>query len=150
MTVHITGDAELKRKLAKLKDFSGLPPILEQAAKDVQLVAKEYPPKRPLKVSQYWTPKQRRWFFANLRAGTITVPYKRTDVLKDKWTVKGSNKGLTWTVGNNTPYGPLVMGPGEQVEYHSGNWKTTEDIANEEKDNVLAKVKAYIDRLLAG
>ena len=53
-------------------------------------------------------------------------------------------------IGNNTSYGRLVQGPGSQTGYHAATgWKTTEQVADEERETVVEFLRQYIERLLA-
>jgi hypothetical protein len=96
------------------------------------------------------TEKSRRYFFWALREGIITVPYRRTMNLQHRWTVKGMKGGLQQIIGNNAAYGPMVQDPNEQTAYHQKTgWRTTDEVAREETENVLREIKKEVDRLLA-
>ena len=84
--------------------------------------------------------------------------YRRTGTLGRTWvaarphiTVAGHL--LAGRISNATPYGPLVMGPGEQLEIHRGRWRTTDQIVAEhgrEVEPLLAQAGlAMVERIAA-
>ena len=99
--------------------------------------------------------KQRRGFFAKLRSGEIEVPYRRgtspgSERLGQSWTVKARDGGLTQVVGTDTTYGQLVQDRLKQTLYHkTTGWKTTEDVTEQEGNEVVRGVKREIDKALA-
>ena len=123
---------------------------VKAAALYVQGEARRYPPVRRKRVAQYWTAKQRRFFFAALRRGEIDVPYRRglsprSERLMQRWAVSYENGGRTAIVGNNASYAPLVHGlPGQQSLYHAGNWKRIDEIAKATGPRAREIVKTVI------
>ena len=119
----IKGDAELRRKLAKLKDFSFLAPVVEAQAGEVMKVAQTYPPPR---------------------AGST---YIRTGTLRHGWNVESSD--LKATIGNAVSYGPWVQSAEQQTWFHAETgWKTDAQIAEEKRESVLDAIKKAVDRHL--
>lgn len=77
------------------------------------------------------TDRQRRWFFAALADGTISVPYERTGVLASSWLAR--QEGWShWVLENSAPYAHWVVGRGQQAAYHEGHWWTADDVIEEE------------------
>lgn len=75
------------------------------------------------------TAKQRRGFFAKLRKGKITVPYRRTGQLGSKWVVdRGSGQLRMRNTRRGAKY---VHSEKDQAAYHRGNWKTDKGVADE-------------------
>lgn len=73
--------------------------------------------------------KQRRGFFAKLRKGQITVPYRRSGQLGQKWV---ADKGSGQIRMRNTRRGAkYVHSEQEQASYHRGNWKTDKGVADQ-------------------
>lgn len=152
--VRIEGLDELVKKLDNLSQLKTVKAGIKSAAVYIQGVLKEYPAQKSIPLSAvggFKSDKQRRWFFANLKAGKIQVPYKRTKALGHRWTVKTQDQGFTAIVGNNTPYGPLVMEEGKQTQMMKMiGWKTTEKIAGEETrkvtDMVIKSVMAAVNK----
>ena len=110
----------------------------------------EYPGKSAGKMT-FVSDKQRRFFFAALREGTIQVPYRRTGTLGRKWTSKVTftDDDVMGFVGNNTPYAPLVQGFDTQARIHAGNWQTEQDVANESRDEIMGIFADEISRAMA-
>jgi hypothetical protein len=137
-TIELNSFEELARRIEEL-------PLLAleaaEAAMHVALMTlhgelPEYPPRpAPGLASQFWTPRQRRWFFWALRKGMIQVPYRRTETLGRQFTeqVTRDEKSVTGQLGTATPYAPWVVGPdypGEtirgqtmhQARIHQNRW----------------------------
>lgn len=119
----ITGLDDALRKLnipeAEMKAKAG-----KAAALAVIAVAKPYPG-QSRKKQPFASDKSRRYFFAALRSGAITVPYRRTFALQDAWDYTITGDGAD--VVNNHPHAAFTIAPGGK--YHKGNWKTEEQIA---------------------
>lgn len=129
----------LEEVIAKLRGLGRadvlFEPMTKAASHLVDRLAK-YPPQvsRP---QPFKTDKQRRFFFAALRDGRIQVPYRRTGTLGRKWTSDVAADGSQAVVGNNTPYGPLVMGTEKQARYHAqGGWRRVDQVARIEERRV--------------
>lgn len=110
------------------------------------------PSRRP---QPFRSDKSRRYFFAALKEGKINSPYQRgssagSERLGQSWTVEFHNDGLSATVGNDTSYGPLVMGRGTQAAYHRGTWPTVEDIGEQEQAAVERIILYEIERAVGG
>lgn len=102
------------------------------------------PPPLPGQAAKFWTPAQRRFFFAALRKGLLKVPYKRTGTLGKQFTteVYPVDDGVQGEAGTATPYAPWVVGPDYpgrvfdgknggapmyQARIHQGRWWQYED-----------------------
>lgn len=85
-------------------------------------------PEREARSAPFVSDKQRRYFFAALRDGRITVPYRRTGLLGRRWLfkVEGDPGGATLEVGNDTPYGIYVQSAEHQAAIHRGIWHNTD------------------------
>lgn len=89
-----------------------------------------YPPARHGR--QPMTPRQRRGFFAKLKAGEIEVPYRRgispgSRKLGQSWSVEASEHEAI--VGTRVGYGPLVQARADQARYHQvTGWRTEADV----------------------
>lgn len=85
-----------------------------------------YPPERSVP-QPFKSAKQRRFFFAALRSGQISVPYSRTYYLQRGWRYNAGEGVVT----NGAPYAGMVMGEkAEQAGYFSGKgWLSVTDIA---------------------
>ena len=131
-------------------DLQGLPELrallngLPQAVRDAVIddvskylinVLKLYPPQKSVSRRQaygvtFFTEKQRRWFFASLKDGSLEIPYRRTQTLANGWKQVGS--GESSIIANETPYAALVMGAGEQSRHAVAiGWKDVNTIVDE-------------------
>lgn len=92
--------------------------------------------------------KQRRWFFASLRDGSLQIPYKRVGkpggLAGGGPGLQGGWRGRWWATGDNIigevsnpcEYGPYVQGA-EQTPFHAeGGWRTLPAAANAMMDQV--------------
>jgi hypothetical protein len=95
----------------------------------------------------FFTDKQRRYFFWALRKGIITVPYRRTNNLRDNWVIIG--QGLNEMVVNETPYAGLVMGDNEQSRMSRQiGWKTLAQRLRENEQKLAKVLKSAADKAL--
>ena len=68
--------------------------------------------------------------------------YRRTGTLGRLWhqsrpVVKVRKHSMRGTIGNATPYGPYVQDPDLQASVHRGRWRTTQDVIDERRQDVL-------------
>lgn len=99
------------------------------AALSTIATAKPYPPQSH-KAQPFRSLKSQHYFFAALRSGAITVPYRRTFQLQDAWRWEPTPDGAD--VVNDHPHADGVIGgPGRPRAwpYHVGNWPTETQIA---------------------
>ncbi|MHC4617403.1 MAG: hypothetical protein ACYTEQ_06580 [Planctomycetota bacterium] len=130
--------------------------ILRNAADQVgvtfdNVVKKKLPPNvRKLKAAPHWTAKQRKWWWATMRAKAdgksnklpgwkakwrqikgkktlvISGGYKRTGTLVRTltWDVEQSSTVTAVKYGTNVKYAKWVIDLDHQSKYHRGNWLT--------------------------
>lgn len=126
-TITVEGVEELVSKLDTLAKFNRVRSVISQQGVLVQRYVRKYPPKlyspNPLIKTN---DKVRRAFFAKMKSGEISVPYKRTRKLANSWTVSSSMGGFTATVENNMSYADLVQGWDNQVTRHKWSGWITE------------------------
>ena len=109
----------------------------------------KYYPKNESRPQPFKTDKSRRWFFANLKSGNISVPYKRTMGLRNHWTYQVSTNGEVSQIGNNVPYAQIVQGRDKQSAYHKETgWATAEDTLDNERDEISKIVAIPINEYL--
>jgi hypothetical protein len=139
------------RQLDKANYFRALRGGIAAALRDARTVVEDTPPQIRKPVAKYWTPKQRRWFFAALREGRIDVPYRRgispgSQRITGQWKDSIEAGGTVGVLTNSVPYGKYLYDPAMQSKYHAGNWKNTEEMAR------LIKPRAadIIGRAMAG
>ena len=127
-TYDILGDKELVAKLEKMP-FE----VADTVVGEVQdyllnvLRSDQPPPKYVTRKAAYgvsfFTPKQRRWFFASLADGSINVPYQRTQGLSKGWQIV--DRGIAGYIVNPTPGAKFVVGDGTQSRHEKMvGWKT--------------------------
>ena len=148
-------------------DVSGLKPLMDKLAKMPKAVHEEvtraaadetvkamrvYPAERRITRTQaygtpFFTEKQRRYFFWALKQGIISVPYRRTNNLRDNWVIIG--QGLDEMVVNQTPYSGVVMGDNEQSRMSKAiGWKTLEQRLRENSQKLAKVLQSAADKAL--
>ena len=150
-TIEIEGLAQLIKKLDKLGRLDSVKAGIRAAAVHISGIVSKYPSQKHVPISAVggWkSDKQRKWFFANLRKGNITIPYRRTDALKHRWTTSIRDHGFTAIIGNNTPYARFVMGDKQTAMMQKIGWKTTDTVAKEEKKRVQEYVFDAVRRAI--
>jgi len=91
---------------------------------------REYPPYRYVsRRSAYGTPffsdKQRRWFFWALGEGLLSLPYTRTNALREAWRVEPLGGDMALSVVNEAYAAPYVMGTSTQSRMSKKiGWRT--------------------------
>lgn len=90
--------------------------------------------------------KQRRYFFAALKSGEITVPYRRTFDLQDAWAFTITDGGADIT--NSSAHAAYTINKETQSGYHKGTWKTTEELAKVNEGAVRNDAEAALVALL--
>jgi hypothetical protein len=138
----VIDDAAVRRMLDKLEDGEAAKAGLRAMAEHLYGKMRPYAGTnfpRPLRAQIYGTAfqseKQRRYFFAALRDGRISVPYKRTMHLRDMWGRSVEDGGWTQVVGNNADYAPYVIGATSQSLYmKSLGWSSTAAVVEREAD----------------
>lgn len=131
--VRIEGLEALMRAVDELAAMRVVRDTMETAVERVRTQIAVYPPP-PSNYRMVWkSERQRRWFFAALRSGQISVPYRRTGTLGRRWTtaVTVSPAEIRGVVGNVTAYGPFVQSQESQANVHQGRWRTAERVAQE-------------------
>lgn len=144
--VEILGLDQLTAAIGLLAAGLVLRETMEVATELVRTELAVYPPP-PAGYRMVWrSDKQRRFFFAALRAGRIEVPYRRTGTLGRRWTtrVRAVGNDLHGEVGNVTVYGPWVQADTAQAAVHRGRWRTDEMVARQTEPRVQALFEARI------
>lgn len=131
--VEILGLARLMAQVDELAAMRVLRDTMEVAVERVRTQIAVYPPPSSGHRMVWKSERQRRWFFAALRSGQISVPYRRTGTLGRRWTTKvtAEASGIRGEVGNVTVYGPFVQSQERQAAVHQGRWRTAERVVDE-------------------
>jgi len=146
----IEGLDKLEAKLGRLASVQILAPPMARSLARLNSFMATYPPARP-QPQPFKTAKQRRWFFWAIKAGVITVPYRRTGQLGRSWAmrVQQTPTQIIGILDNPTPYGPWVQAPPpQQAMYHAGNWRTTEDATKKLSGAIVGDFRRAIQEAL--
>lgn len=106
----------------------------ELAEEQILPFFRDYPPQTHAP-QPFRSDKSRRFFFAALRRGTITVPYRRSMGIAALWEVTTVNL-YTTRIRSTRKNAKYVIGElDEQSPYHAGNWKSVTTVAQFVEDN---------------
>jgi hypothetical protein len=140
-------DAAL-RELSPQRLQTAIGDVLMAVAASTQDLIAPYPPQSHRK-QPFKTAKSRRWFFANLRAGTIQVPYVRgglnSQTLGRRWHINRVS-ALQAVLVNDATYADLVHGAETQTAYmRDTGWKTDEGVAQEiQSSGVIERIAGQV------
>ena len=141
-TITVEGAAELVAKLDTLAKFNRVRAVISQQGVLLQRHLRKYPnkvysPNPLIKTND----KVRRAFFAKMKSGEISVPYKRTRKLANSWAVSSSMDGLTSTVENNMSYADMVQGWDSQVTRHKwSGWVTEKGALDVRRPEIIKNI----------
>jgi hypothetical protein len=147
------------RLIARVKNES-IPAASEAAAEYLlgneqrglrHLVPYKYVSRKKAYGKSFFTDKQRRWFWANVRDGTIAFPihYQRTGTISSGWKTEG--RGLVVKVVNRARGVGFVLGDKTQARQPAmvGHRKISEVIASNFAGMIRAAQQA-VNRILKG
>jgi hypothetical protein len=143
--VETVGLSELVRRYQNgdVRARLGLYRATRSALEHLRTKVADYPSRqssvpRSLRGKWFKSERQRRWFFAALRSGEITVPYRRTGTLGRRWMIDVRlAEDVLGLMGNATPYAPYVQDLENQARIHQGNWQTVQQVVEEEQEAVV-------------
>jgi hypothetical protein len=129
-------DAAVLRMLQRLEDGVAFKAALKGMAGFLRGRMSVYPPTDGNRPPQpFVSEKQRRYFFAALRDGSIKTPYRRSGNLSKRWGQTEEDAGLTQVIGNDAGYAPYVIGAEHQSLYmKSLGWNSTAVTVEREAD----------------
>jgi len=141
-TITVEGAEELVAKLNTLAKFNHVRSVIAQQGVMLQRYLRKYPSKvyspNPLIKTN---DRVRRAFFAKMKSGEISVPYKRTRKLANSWAVSSSMDGFTSTVVNNMSYADLVQGWDDQVTRHKwSGWVTEKGALDVKRPEIIRNI----------
>ena len=147
-TITVEGADELVAKLNTLAKFNHVRSVIAQQGVLLQRYLRKYPSKvyspNPLIKTN---DKVRRAFFAKMKSGEISVPYKRTRKLANSWAVSSSMDGFTSTVTNNMSYADLVQGRDSQVTRHKwSGWVTEKGALDVKRPEIIKNITNAFER----
>lgn len=152
LLIDVTGDELLAKKL------KGLPPAVQDTITDdvsnylINNILRIYPPKNYVTRAKaygqsFFSDKQRRWFFAALRDGSISVPYKRSQGLANGWKQHGS--GARSFLSNEYPGAKYVIGDGTQSRHEKlVGWLTVSETLKKHWKSIMDKADAAVKKAI--
>jgi hypothetical protein len=147
-SITIEGADELVAKLNTLAKFNHVRSVIAQQGVMLQRYLRKYPSKvyspNPLIKTN---DRVRRAFFAKMKSGEISVPYKRTRKLANSWAVSSSMDGFTSTVTNNMSYADMVQGWDSQVTRHKwSGWITEKGALDVKRPEIIKNITNALNR----
>lgn len=147
-TITVEGAEELVAKLNTLAKFNHVRSVIAQQGVMLQRYLRKYPSKvhspNPLIKTN---DRVRRAFFAKMKSGEISVPYKRTRKLANSWAVSSSMDGFTSTVTNNMSYADMVQGWDSQVTRHKwSGWITEKGALDVKRPEIIKNITNALNR----
>ena len=141
-TITVEGADELVAKLNTLAKFNHVRAVIAQQGVMLQRYLRKYPSKvyspNPLIKTN---DRVRRAFFAKMKSGEISVPYKRTRKLANSWAVSSSMDGFTSTVENNMSYADMVQGWDSQITRHKwSGWVTEKGALDVRRPEIIKNI----------
>jgi hypothetical protein len=99
----------------------------------------------------YGTPfksdRQRGWFFASLKDGSLEIPYTRSHNLSDGWEVIGS--GEKAILVNESPYAKYAYGDSTQNMLLAAiGWRKLSKMLKDNKGMIVQKARAAVRKAL--
>lgn len=133
--IKITIDVDAALRAVDINLPTLAPVIGVAVAEAVRNVVAPYP-SAARKKQPFKSDKSRRFFFAALRSGQITVPYQRTGVTGRSWMIEPTSYGAL--LSNSAPGAKYVHAATTQVAYHRGNWTTDVEGAEQAEQSGIA------------
>lgn len=133
--IEVRGLREVQQKLSGLMSRDVLLEAQREAAKFLQGKLQKYPPQTYVSRKQaygktWFSDRQRRWFFAALRAGEIDVPYRRTRHLRNAWEIMSVGNDVVLV--NDMEYAPYVHQQATQSRMlRLRDWPTVEGVGHQ-------------------
>lgn len=144
--ISVEGLEEKIRALQKLAKLDSVKAAIRAGALHIKGKINIYPPSTIAN-----NPAQKRWYERGYGSRWMTkygVHGRQTsETLGRKWTIKETNGGMGAVIGNNVSYASWVHDPQMQTGFHAAHgWKTTEQVADAERDTVTREIVSAIDR----
>jgi hypothetical protein len=155
IAIDITGEEEIAAKLRKLPG-AAIDMGVDEASEYLKNSLRQYPPYAKVtraaaypEVGGWFSDKQRRWFFANLRNGNLNVPYGRTQQLANAWKIIG--KGKSSIIANEMPYAKYVMGDSRSEQSRMSKligWLGIDQVVKERLPRIIEKFDAGVKKAI--
>lgn len=143
--IDIRGIEQVRQKLQSLASPQLARAATKATADYLRGQLQRYPPqiyvsRREAYGRPFESARQRRWFFAALRDGTLRIPYQRTGTLRRGWRILESG-GADHILVNEVPYARFVQNSPQARMMTLRQWRTLQRIIYEERD----RIKRVID-----
>lgn len=149
MDIRVEGAEQLIAKLTTVQQFNKVKAAISQES--VMLIGKlkHYPRKaytpNPLIKSN---PKVRRAFFAKMKAGEISVPYRRSGDLRKHWNRWLGDGEMSVTISNYLNYAPLVQGENQTFGHGASGWLTIDAAEKKYAPKIKLRIMKAIEEEL--
>jgi len=146
----IEGLEEVRAKLKKLGSDAPRKEVTKDVATYLRAELQKYPSPRYVSRKQaygrtFQSDKQRRWFFAALKSGELTIPYRRTQTLRRNWEIMPMGSS-DYIVVNETPYAKWVQDEDTQSNMmRLRNWKTFQAVIQKAGDKIRQIANKVLD-----
>ena len=147
--IKIEGLDELVKKIKDLGELKRFVVSMKAAAEHIEGIVRQYPP-----ASEANAPGQKRWYERGYgprwtRMDGSIGGSKTSKDLKESWTIKQENGGLTQIVGTKVKYGPFAMDEAQQASFHKRRgWKTIQTVVREQTARISQFIKAEMDKII--
>jgi hypothetical protein len=132
ISIEVQGLEQVMHRIRSLPDAARDEVLHDGAEYSLEVLRDEPPPKYVTRTAAYGQPfqsdRQRRWFFAALNSGEISVPYHRTGEMKAGWNYHQAGFEVKFT--NSAPGAQYVMGAKQSRHEKLVGWKKAQDIVD--------------------
>ncbi len=130
-SIEIQGLEQVISRIKSLPDAAKTEVLTDVSGYALTVLKEEPKPKYISRFAAYgktfFSDRLRKWFFAALNAGRISVPYHRTGALSAGWKAGVSANEVKFT--NAVPYAPFVVGFAFQSRHEKlVGWKKVTDL----------------------
>ena len=124
---------------------------LDESADHLIKVLRKYPPQKSVTRKEaygqtFFTDRQRRWFFANLKSGELKIPHERSGDLGRGWKKQASARKGQRAIVNTVGYADRVMGPGQSRMSKLIGWRKVANVRRSEAKDINNIVESAMDR----
>ena len=148
--LEVSGIAAAKRALAAANTSRVAAEVSRAVGEYVRGKLQRYPAysyvsRREAYGKPFFSDRQRRWFFAALRNGDLTIPYQRTGALRRGWQLLESGDA-DYLLVNETPYAKYVQNSPQARMMTLRQWRTVQRIVYEEARGIVTIAQEALNR----
>lgn len=150
IAIDIENDEVIAKELASIAKGELRDAAADELSDYLLRVLRHYPSYRRVTRKQaygvtFFSPQQRRAFFAKLNSGEISVPYKRTQALSKGWHRLG--EGEKTLIANEVPHAKFAYGDPKQANLlRLIGWKTLPEIIRERIAEGMRRADAAVKK----